>query len=215
MFNPKLLKQPISRTNFQGPNVVWAIEVRLYKNINCQGWTKRYITFSHKCNNCIKLPCIVQFSVLPPISYVPGKIILAAAKSEQFLAKSANAAVIQNSQFKIKLRRLITIGRFSAIFTRGITIVTSCLLLCTYYSFWKGGFLEKKEFIPKGSKFFRLKVEPFSKGRKTMLTELPFLKGAKYFILSRTLFRMEEKNVDIVAFPEVSHSLRHQWRTSF
>ena len=61
-------------------------------------------------------------------------------------------------------------------FCKGDNFFDFFLLSCTYTPFWKGVYSKRKEFAPKGSKFFPFRVEPFSEGRKTMWIELPPLK---------------------------------------
>ena len=72
------------------------------------------------------------------------------------------------------LRGVDTLGRFSA--TREITFMTSCFLYCMPSPFWKGVYSLRKEFAPSGSKFFPYRVDPFTEGDKTILTELSPLK---------------------------------------
>ena len=51
-------------------------------------------------------------------------------------------------------------------FCKGDNFFDFFLLSCTYTPFWKGVYSKRKEFAPKGSKFFPFRVEPFSKGRQ-------------------------------------------------
>ena len=48
-----------------------------------------------------------------------------------------------------------------AILDKEIDHVTSCLLSWTWSPFWKGVYSERKEFAPKGSKFFPFRICPF------------------------------------------------------
>ena len=57
----------------------------------------------------------------------------------------------------------MTLGRFSAIFIRELTIVTSCLRSCTQKPLLEKGLLKKGR-ICSGSKFFPFIVDPFKKG---------------------------------------------------
>ena len=66
------------------------------------------------------------------------------------------------------LRGLDTLGRFSAIFTRKLTFVTSCLLSYTPSPVWKGVFSKGKCLLPLGAdsfllsrRLFRKEVKPF------------------------------------------------------
>ena len=51
-------------------------------------------------------------------------------------------------------------------FTRETTFVSACLLYCTPNPFWKGVCSKRKEFAPKGSKFFSFRVGTLSEGRQ-------------------------------------------------
>ena len=53
---------------------------------------------------------------------------------------------------------------FLSFCTRETTLVTSCMLFCTPNPFWKRVCSKRKEFAPKGSKFFPFRVDPFSEG---------------------------------------------------
>ena len=63
------------------------------------------------------------------------------------------------------LRGLDTFGRFSAILYKGNNFMTSYLPSCTLSPFWKEIYSKRKEFAPTGSKFFPVRVNPFSKER--------------------------------------------------
>ena len=65
-----------------------------------------------------------------------------------------------------KLSELDTLGRFSAIFlTSETTSVMSCLLSYTICLFGKEAYSNRKEFAPKGSKYFPIRVDLFSEGK--------------------------------------------------
>ena len=83
-------------------------------------------------------------------------------------------------------RGLDTLGRLSDIFNKGDNF---CDLVCfpVHQSLlqgsilkrkicYKGIFTKRKEFAPRGSKFFPFRADPFSEGSKTVLTELSPLK---------------------------------------
>ena len=63
---------------------------------------------------------------------------------------------------------LNTLGRFSVMLSRETIVVTSCLLSCNPGPFWKGVYSRRKEFAPKGSKFFPCRVDSFQKGGKSI-----------------------------------------------
>ena len=52
------------------------------------------------------------------------------------------------------MKAAIQLVDLSSLFTRETTFVTSCLLFCTQSPFWKAIDSKRKEFAPKGSKFF-------------------------------------------------------------
>ena len=72
---------------------------------------------------------------------------------------------------------LATLGRVSVIFTRETTFVTFCLLFCTSIPFWKRVYSKRKEFAPKGSKFFSFKVDSFPEGRQNNFAGIISLKN--------------------------------------
>ena len=61
---------------------------------------------------------------------------------------------------------------FLPFFTRETTFVTSWLFSCTTSPFWKWVYSKRKEFAPIGSKFFPFRVDLYSEGVKSVLTEL-------------------------------------------
>ena len=67
-----------------------------------------------------------------------------------------------------ELKRLIHKVRFF--------FVASYSFLTQRYSSQKGSTLKRKEFAPKGSKFFPFRVDPFSKGRPQFFIELSPMK---------------------------------------
>ena len=60
----------------------------------------------------------------------------------------------------------IYIGGFSAIYTWEMTMWLTVLLSCTTNPVWKEVYAKRKEFAPKGSKFFPFRVDPFLERRK-------------------------------------------------
>ena len=73
----------------------------------------------------------------------------------------------------ITLRGLDTLSKFSAILTRKITFVTSCLLSCTLDTPSKNGFTLKRK---NGANSFLLWLTPYQKGAKSIFTLLSPLK---------------------------------------
>ena len=71
---------------------------------------------------------------------------------------------------------LDTLCRFQLYFTREATFVTSSLLSSTLGLFWKGVCFQRKEFAPKGSKFFPLREDSFSEGRQKDFDRVASLK---------------------------------------
>ena len=71
---------------------------------------------------------------------------------------------------------LDTLGRFSPIFTREITFMTSCLLSLTLSSSEKESVLEGKNLLPLGANSFLLEYTHLQKGSKALLPELSPLK---------------------------------------
>ena len=65
------------------------------------------------------------------------------------------------------IRVMDTLGRFSAFLARE-TILLSVVLfpVYLYIPFWKEVFSKKKEFAPRGNKFFLFRVDPFSEGKQ-------------------------------------------------
>ena len=65
------------------------------------------------------------------------------------------------------LSGLDTLGRFYTFPPRETTFVASCLLSCITIPFWKKRvYYKRKEFAPKGSKFFPFRVDPLLKEGK-------------------------------------------------
>ena len=58
---------------------------------------------------------------------------------------------------------------FLPFFTRATTFATSCLLSCALI-FWEGVYSTRKEFAPKGTKFFLYGEDSLLQGDKTILT---------------------------------------------
>ena len=55
--------------------------------------------------------------------------------------------------------------------------MTSFLLFCTQNPFRKGVYPKRKEFAPKGSKFFPFRKDPFLEGSQTILTKVASLES--------------------------------------
>ena len=74
----------------------------------------------------------------------------------------------------IALRGLETLGRLSAILTRTrkTTFVISCFLSCTPSLFRQSVYSKRKEFAPKGSKFFPFRVDPFQNEDKNIFIRI-------------------------------------------
>ena len=76
------------------------------------------------------------------------------------------------------LMGLDTHGRFPAIFYKSDILWLPVLFSCTPSPSWKWVYSQRKEFAPNGSKFFPLRVDPFSEGvQNKYLTKLPLKRG--------------------------------------
>ena len=86
--------------------------------------------------------------------------------------------------------------------------MTSCWLLCTPGPFCEGIYSIRKEFAPKGSKFFPFRVGPLSEGKQEQ-----FDIGSRFFPFRvDPLSERKQKQFDRVASPE-KVSVLHLWHT--
>ena len=88
---------------------------------------------------------------------------------------------------------LDTRDRFCAIFfTRDTTLVISILYSCKPSPLWKWSALKGKNLLPRGSKFFPFRVDPFSERKQTPFDS--YLRWKIYlFLLNLTMNRMDNR----------------------
>ena len=76
---------------------------------------------------------------------------------------------------QLSLRGLYTFGKFSTAFTGDTILVTSCFVFLYMKPLLKRVYFKRKEFAPKGSKFFPFKVDLFSKGKQNNFDSISYM----------------------------------------
>ena len=90
-------------------------------------------------------------------------------RTNLFMKDVSDISSAVSSFFKVVLRWDDTISRLFAIFTIGDNFCDFLFVHCMKFPFWKGVNSIRKEFAPRGSKFFPLRVDHFSEGDKNKL----------------------------------------------